>query len=84
MKDCSFYASLRTKPALIENNTTKDNENGDSNAIANNEVDTDKEFRFVLTLSYYCIIAISSEKIKFYINFALLISIMLVNRMIRK
>ncbi|CAG8492078.1 16474_t:CDS:2, partial [Dentiscutata heterogama] len=45
VKDCSFYASLRTKPALIKNNTTKDNENGDSNAIANNEVDTDKEFR---------------------------------------
>ncbi|CAG8717750.1 14061_t:CDS:2, partial [Gigaspora rosea] len=45
-KDCSFYASLRTKPALIENNTIKDNENGDSNAItiANNEVDMDKEF----------------------------------------
>ncbi|CAG8846850.1 31479_t:CDS:2, partial [Gigaspora margarita] len=43
VKDCSFYASLRTKPALIENNTTKDNDNIDPNAItiANN---MDKEF----------------------------------------
>ncbi|CAG8677597.1 16348_t:CDS:2 [Gigaspora rosea] len=45
MKDCSFYASLRTKPALIENNTIKDNKNGDSNTItiANNEIDMNKE-----------------------------------------
>ncbi|CAG8845869.1 15875_t:CDS:2, partial [Gigaspora margarita] len=41
--DCSFYASSCTKPALIENNTTKDNDNVDPNTItiANN---MDKEF----------------------------------------
>ncbi|CAG8593120.1 789_t:CDS:2, partial [Dentiscutata heterogama] len=58
VKDCSFYASLYTKPALFKNNTTKDNENGDSNTIKNNEIDMDKEFRKDKILYQLCIIKI--------------------------
>ncbi|CAG8782326.1 11966_t:CDS:2, partial [Dentiscutata erythropus] len=46
MKDHLFYASLRTKPALInQHNTLNVNKNDDSSAItiANNEINTNNE-----------------------------------------
>ncbi|CAG8738845.1 21018_t:CDS:2, partial [Gigaspora rosea] len=47
VKENSFYASLRTKPVLIDqHNTINDNKNDDTNAItiAKSGVDTNNEF----------------------------------------